>query len=52
MKDAASPGRLRSHPLWIRMEQAILTALMPFVEARRAVSDALERIDPEPESPA
>jgi hypothetical protein len=49
---AATHTPLRLHPLWVRMERAILTALTPFVEARLAVAQALADVEPDPESTA
>ena len=49
--EAAGPAkefRLRSHPGWIGIEQAILKALQPFMHARDAVARALAEIEPLP----
>jgi hypothetical protein len=51
-KGPACYGRLQSHPLWIRIEQALFDALAPFADARRAVAQALSEVEPEPESPS
>jgi hypothetical protein len=46
---AAVDAPMRSHPRWVKLEQAILKALLPFVEARDAVARALSNVEPEPE---
>jgi hypothetical protein len=38
--------RMREHPMWIRLEDAIVRALEPFMEARLAVSRALDAVQP------
>ena len=38
--------RLREHPMWMRLEDTIMNALRPFVEARAAVLLALQQAQP------
>jgi hypothetical protein len=37
---------VRQHPLWLRLQETIMTALRPFAEARAAVLLALEQAQP------
>jgi hypothetical protein len=46
----AEDGPMRRHPRWVRLEQCILKALLPFVEARDAVAAALQAVEPEPQA--
>ena len=40
-----NPSQGRRDPLWVRLENAIFRALLPFAEARAAVSLALAEVD-------
>jgi hypothetical protein len=43
---APAPDRPREDSRWVRLEQAILRALLPFPEARLAVSRAMDDVEP------
>jgi hypothetical protein len=44
--EGAGPERMCEHPMWMRLEDLVIRALEPFMEARIAAARALDEAQP------